>query len=104
MGRRESVMSSLAVPAVIIACMIMAGKSGAFLLFIAFLGFFFFSLRAVLQAWLLDAPPANMGGSSIGLLFAIQSLGSSIGPLVCGMIADRYGLLATFYFLVASSP
>jgi MFS family permease len=102
MGRRQIVMSSMAVTAVIIAFMIMAGQSSAFVFFIAFLGFFFFSIRAVLQAWLLDATPANMGGSSIGLLFAIQSLGSSIGPLVCGAIADRYGLLATFYFLVAT--
>ena len=102
MGRRQIIMSSMAVTAVIIAFMIMAGQSSAFVFFIAFLGFFFFSIRAVLQAWLLDATPANMGGSSIGLLFAIQSLGSSIGPLVCGMIADRYGLLATFYFLVAT--
>jgi MFS transporter, FSR family, fosmidomycin resistance protein len=102
MGRRQIIMSSMAVTAVIIVFMIMAGQSSAFVFFIAFLGFFFFSIRAVLQAWLLDATPANMGGSSIGLLFAIQSLGSSIGPLVCGMIADSYGLLATFYFLVAT--
>jgi MFS family permease len=102
MGRRQIIMSSMAVTAVIIAFMIMAGQSSAFVFFIAFLGFFFFSIRAVLQAWLLDATPANMGGSSIGLLFAIQSLGSSIGPLVCGAIADRHGLLATFYFLVAT--
>ena len=102
MGRRQIIMSSMAVTAVIIAFMIMAGQSSAFVFFIAFLGFFFFSIRAVLQAWLLDATPADMGGSSIGLLFAIQSLGASIGPLVCGIIADRYGLLATFYFLVAT--
>jgi MFS transporter, FSR family, fosmidomycin resistance protein len=102
MGRRQIIMSSMAVTAVIIAFMIVAGRSSTFVFFIAFLGFFFFSIRAVLQAWLLDATPANMGGSSIGLLFAIQSLGASIGPLVCGMIADRYGLLATFYFLVAT--
>jgi MFS transporter, FSR family, fosmidomycin resistance protein len=102
MGRRQIIMSSMAVTAVIIVFMIMAGQSSAFVFFIAFLGFFFFSIRAVLQAWLLDATPANMGGSSIGLLFAIQSLGSSVGPFVCGMIADRYGLLATFYFLVAT--
>jgi FSR family fosmidomycin resistance protein-like MFS transporter len=102
MGRRQIIMSSMAVTAVIIAFMIVAGRSSTFVFFIAFLGFFFFSIRAVLQAWLLDATPANMGGSSIGLLFAIQSLGSSIGPLVCGIIADRYGLLATFYFLVAT--
>jgi MFS transporter, FSR family, fosmidomycin resistance protein len=102
MGRRQIIMSSMGVTAVIIAFMIMAGQSSAFVFFIAFLGFFFFSIRAVLQAWLLDATPENMGGSAIGVLFAIQSLGSSIGPLVCGAIADSYGLLATFYFLVAT--
>ena len=102
MGRRQIVMSSMAVTAVIILFMAFAGRSTAFVFFIAFLGFFFFSIRAVLQAWLLDATPPNMGGSSIGMLFAIQSLGSSIGPLVCGIIADRYGLIATFYFLVST--
>ena len=64
--------------------------------------FFFFSIRAVLQAWLLDATPSNMGGSSIGVLFAIQSFGSALGPLICGLIADRYGLITTFYFLVGT--
>jgi MFS family permease len=102
MGRRQIVMSSLTMTAVIIAAMVIAGRSNAFVFFIAFLGFFFFSIRAVLQAWLLDATPANMGGSSIGVLFAIQSFGSGLGPIVCGLIADRYGLLATFYFLVGT--
>jgi sugar phosphate permease len=102
MGRRQIVMSSMAVTAVIILFMAIAGQSTAFIFFIGFLGFFFFSIRAVLQAWLLDATPPNMGGSSIGVLFAIQSLGSSIGPIVCGLIADRYGLQTTFYFLVGT--
>jgi predicted MFS family arabinose efflux permease len=82
--------------------MIVAGQSSAFVFFIAFLGFFFFSIRAVLQAWLLDATPPNMGGSSIGVLFAIQSVGSGLGPIICGVIADRYGLISTFYFLVVT--
>ena len=102
MGRRQIMTSSMTVTALIIVGMIFAGQSTAFVYLIAFLGFFFFSIRAVLQAWLLDATPPHMGGSSIGLLFAIQAVGSSIGPLVCGMIADSYGLLATFYFLVAT--
>jgi MFS family permease len=102
MGRRQIVMSSMGVTALIILFMAIAGRSAAFVFFIAFLGFFFFSIRAVLQAWLLDATPPGMGGSAIGVLFAIQALGQSIGPFVCGLIADRYGLMATFYFLVAT--
>jgi FSR family fosmidomycin resistance protein-like MFS transporter len=102
MGRRQIIMSSMTVTAVIIAAMIFAGGTSAFVFFIAFLGFFFFSIRAVLQAWLLDATPPNMGGSSIGVLFAIQAFGSGLGPIICGLIADRYGLLTTFYFLVGT--
>jgi len=102
MGRRQIVMSSMSVTALIIAAMVIAGQSAAFVFFVAFLGFFFFSVRSVLQAWLLDATPPNMGGSSIGVLFAIQAFGSGIGPIVCGLIADRYGLPATFYFLVGT--
>jgi predicted MFS family arabinose efflux permease len=43
-----------------------------------------------------------MGGSSIGILFGAQSLGSSVAPLVGGLIADRWGLPATFHFLAAT--
>jgi predicted MFS family arabinose efflux permease len=43
-----------------------------------------------------------MGGSSIGVLFGAQSLGSSIAPLLGGLVADRYGLGATFYFLAGT--
>src|SRR5262245_9730114 len=102
MGRRQIVVSSMLMTAIIIVAMIVAGGSNAFVFFIAFLGFFFFSTRSVLQAWLLDATPPNMGGSSIGVLFAIQSFGSAFGPLICGLIADRYGLITAFYFLVGT--
>ena len=38
-----------------------------------------------------------MGGSSIGVLFGAQAVGGALGPLLGGMVADQYGLLATFY-------
>jgi len=66
------------------------------------LGFVLYALRPVLQAWLLESTPKNMGGSSIGVLFGAQSLGSSIAPLLGGIIADRFGLGATFYFLAGT--
>jgi MFS family permease len=102
MGRRQIIVSSMTMTGVIILFMAVAGQSNLFVFFISFLGFFFFSIRAVLQAWLLDATPPNMGGSSIGMLFAIQAIGSSMGPFICGLIADRYGLPMTFYFLVGT--
>jgi MFS family permease len=102
MGRRTVVMTSMAMTAVVLVFMALAGKSPIFIAFIAVLGFVLYALRPVLQAWLLESTPKNMGGSSIGILFGAQSLGSSIAPLIGGVIADRYGLGATFYFLAGT--
>jgi MFS transporter, FSR family, fosmidomycin resistance protein len=102
MGRRSILMSSMAMTAVILVFMAIAGRSSAFIFFIAVLGFFLYAIRPVLQAWMLESAPKKMGGTSIGVLFGAQALGSSIAPLVGGMIADAYGLMATFYFLAAT--
>ena len=99
MGRRSIMMSSMAMTAVVLVFMAVAGKSQAFIVFIAVLGFFLYAIRPVMQAWLLESTPKNMGGTSIGILFGAQSLGSSIAPLLGGVIADHYGLNATFWFL-----
>jgi FSR family fosmidomycin resistance protein-like MFS transporter len=71
-------------------------------LFIAVLGFFLYAIRPVIQAWLMEVTPTGMAGSSVGVLFGTQSLGSSAGPLLAGMIADRHGLGAVFYMLAAT--
>ena len=102
LGRRSVVTASMAMTAVVLLAMGFAGRSVFFVALVAFLGFFLYALRPVLQAWLLESTPKNMGGSSIGVLFATQSLGASIAPLLGGLIADRYGLQVTFYFLAAT--
>jgi MFS family permease len=102
MGRRSVLVTSMMMTGVVLAFMAFAGKSHAFIVFVAILGFFLYAIRPVLQAWLLEATPKNMGGTSIGILFGAQSLGSSVGPLLGGMIADRWGLTATFWFLAAT--
>jgi MFS family permease len=102
MGRRRIIMSSMATSAVILIFMAVAGQSPAFVLLVAFLGFFLFAIRSVLQAWLLDATPPRMGGTSIGILFGTQAIGTAIGPAAGGVLADQYGLIATFYFLACT--
>jgi len=102
MGRRSILMTSMLMSAVVLAFMAFAGKSHAFIFFVAVLGFFLYAIRPVLQAWLLESTPKNMGGTSIGILFGAQSLGSSVAPLLAGVIADRYGLIAMFWFLAGT--
>jgi FSR family fosmidomycin resistance protein-like MFS transporter len=101
-GRRQIIMSSMGMTGVIILCMAFAGGTPWFVLLVALLGFFLFAVRAVLQAWLLDATPHGMGGSAIGALFSTQALGASLGPVSAGIFADHFGIMAAFYFMAAT--
>ncbi len=102
MGRRRILMTSMAMTGVVLVSMAIAGRSLAFVFFIAILGFFLYAIRPVLQAWTLECTPKKMGGTSIGLLFGVQAIGSSISPAIGGMLADRYGLMSVFFFLAVT--
>jgi MFS family permease len=102
MGRKQILVASMAASAVVLAAMAFSGGSPLFIALVAVLGFFLYATRPVIQAWMLDATPKNMAGSSIGVLFGAQAAGGALGPLAGGMVADQFGLLATFYFLAAT--
>ena len=101
LGRKHILIGSMLSSGAVLALMAFAGGSPLFVGLVAILGFFLYATRPVIQAWLLETAPKNMGGSSIGVLFGAQAVGGSLGPLLGGMVADRYGLLATFYLLAA---
>ncbi len=102
MGRKQILMGSMLTSAVVLVFMGLAGGSPLFIFLVAALGFFLYATRPVIQAWMLDISPKSMGGSSIGVLFGAQAVGAALGPWFGGMIADHYGLLATFYFLAVT--
>ncbi len=99
---RKSVMSvALLMTAVVIVLMALAGNSSWVIFLIAMLGFFMYATRPVIQAWSLESAPAALGGTVVGIMFGLQAVGGAISPLAGGLIADRYGLAGTFYFLAA---
>ena len=101
-GRRQVIASSMTMTAVVLLAMIFAGGTIWFVVLVAVLGFFLFAVRAVLQAWLLDATPPGLGGSAIGILFGAQAAGAAVGPICAGVLADHYGIMAAFYFLAVT--
>jgi FSR family fosmidomycin resistance protein-like MFS transporter len=101
-GRKKIVMGSMMMTAVVLVFMALAGKSYIFIFFIALLGFFLYALRSVMQAWLMETTPKKMAGTSISLLFSVQSLFSSVSPLLGGIIADKFGLFSAFYYIAAT--
>jgi MFS family permease len=102
MGRRHILVGSMLSSGAVLALMAFAGGSPLFIALVAVLGFFLYAIRPVMQAWILETTPKNMGGTSIGILFGAQSLGASVAPLIAGLIADRYRLGATFWFLAGT--
>jgi MFS family permease len=69
---------------------------------LAALGFFLYDVRPVIWAWVLDLSPIEVGGSMVSLFAGSQSLLSSVSPWLCGVIADRWGILAACYFLAGT--
>lgn len=101
-GRRTVVVSGLGVSTVAILVLTCIGNEMLFVAGVSILGFALFAVRPVVHAWIMDITPPSMGGSAVSLLFGSQTLLSILAPTVGGMIADEWGLTATFYALAAS--
>ena len=102
MGRKTILMSSFGMSGVVLLLMTFAGGSSWFVFLIAVLGFFLYAARPIMQAWMLEATPKNMGGTAIGLMFGMQSGAQAVAPILGGIVADQYGLIAAFYLLAAT--
>lgn len=102
MGRKRIVMSSMVLTGVTIILMALAGKSFAFVLFIALVGFFLYAMRPVLQAWAVEATPRHLAGSGVGLQFGLQAVGAAIAPAIFGIIADASDIYTAFYWLAGT--
>ena len=101
-GRRRVVMSSMMLTGVTIFCMVLAGKSVWFVVFVGLVGSFLYAMRSVLQAWAVESTPKHLAGTGVGLQFGITAIGGGISPAVFGMIADAWGLFAAFYGMAAT--
>ena len=101
-GRKRIVISSALLTGVMIAAMVLAGKSLLFVVFVALIGFFLYAMRPVLQAWAVESTPKHLAGSGVGLQFGITAVGASLSPALFGIIADTYDISTAFYFLAVT--
>ncbi len=98
-GRRPVLTAGLLTSTVVLVALAVFKLKFFFIGGLAILGFFLFSLSPVMLAWMMDLTPKNVGGTTVSALFGIQSLFAAFAPPLCGFIADRYGILYSFYFL-----
>jgi MFS family permease len=101
LSRKRVMGTALFMTALVIVLMALAGRSPWVIVLIALLGFFMYATRPVIQAWSLEAAPAALSGTVVGIMFGVQAVGSAISPMAGGLIADAWDLSATFYFLAA---
>jgi sugar phosphate permease len=99
LGRKSVMSGAMIMTAFVMVLMAIASESTWVIFLVALLGFFMYATRPVIQAWSLEAAPAAVGGTVVGIMFGVQALGSAISPSVSGVIADAYSLSATFYYL-----
>jgi sugar phosphate permease len=98
-GRKRIVTAALLSTSVAIFLLIFLRIPWLFVVILGGVGFFLYSLRPVLIAWAMELAPRELGGTVVGLQFTFQSALSALAPVLGGWIADRWGLMVTFYFL-----
>jgi MFS family permease len=101
-GRKRVLTAGLFSTSVVLVILAYFQLTWFFITGLAFLGFFLYAVRPVIWAWVLDLSPKELGGSAVSFFSGSQSLLSSLSPVICGFIADRWGILAAFYFLAGT--
>lgn len=101
-GRKPVITSGLVSTSVILVALAYFQVAWLFIAILSLLGFFLYAVRPVIWAWVLDMSPKDMGGTTVSAFSGAQSLFSSVAPVVCGFVADRWGILSAFYFLAAT--
>jgi MFS family permease len=101
-GRKRVLTAGLFSTSIVLFVLAYFQVTWLFITGLAVLGFFLYAVRPVIWAWVLDLSPKELGGSMVSFFSGSQSLLSSLSPLICGFIADRWGILTAFYFLAGT--
>jgi MFS transporter, FSR family, fosmidomycin resistance protein len=101
-GRKRVLTAGLFSTSIVLVVLAYFRMTWLFITALAFLGFFLYAVRPVIWAWVLDLGPKELGGSMVSFFSGSQSLLSSLSPVLCGFIADRWGILTAFYFLAGT--
>ena len=101
-GRKRVLTAGLFSTSIVLFVLAYFQMTWLFITGLAIVGFFLYAVRPVIWAWVLDLSPKELGGSMVSFFSGSQSLLSSLSPLICGFIADRWGILSAFYFLAGT--
>ena len=101
-GRRPVVLAGLAATTAIVFALTFVDSVPLYIAGVSVLGFCMYALRPVIHSWMMDMAPQELGGSVTSLVFGTQSGLTTLMPVIGGALADRFGLVAVFYFLAGT--
>lgn len=100
-GRRPVVFSGLTATTIAIIAITFISNDLLFIIGVSVLGFVLFAVRPVMQGWMMDLAPRELGGSATSVMFGVQALFGAAVPVLGGIVADTegWGLIEVFYML-----
>ncbi len=101
-GRRPVVLAGMGSTTVVVLALTLVRDPVIYVVCVSVLGFFMYATRPVIQSWQMDRSPPELLASMTGAMFMVQAVMSGAAPLIGGLLADRYGLIAVFYLFAAS--
>ena len=101
-GRRPIVVAGMFSATIVVVLMTFITNHALYVVCISVLGFFLYATRPVIQAWQVDRSPPEHLAAITSALFTVQAVMSALAPIIGGFLADRFGLIAVFYFLAAA--
>ena len=100
-GRRPVVFAGVTATTVVIVAITFISNDLLFIAGVSVLGFVLFAVRPVMQGWMMDLTPRELGGSATSVMFGVQALFGATVPVLGGIVADTWGLIEVFYMLAA---
>lgn len=101
-SRRAIMLVGLTLSTLALLAIITVENEILFVAGVSFLGFILFCLRPVIQSWVFDLTPRNVGATATSLLFGTQSVLSAIGIAIGGVVAETWDLHAVFIMLAGT--
>ena len=98
-GRRPVVFAGVTATTVVIIGVTFISHDLLFIAGVSVLGFVLFAVRPVMQGWMMDLTPRELGGSATSVMFGVQALFGAAVPVLGGIVADTWGLIEVFYML-----
>ena len=100
-GRRPVVFAGVTATTIVIVAITFISNDLLFIAGVSVLGFVLFAVRPVMQGWMMDLTPRELGGSATSVMFGVQALFGASVPILGGIVADTWGLIEVFYMLAA---